>query len=301
MRGYQEIVMADELPQYFAVLTDVGAALEARALELGKGLVLSHIAVGDAELKEVTPEASVKALVREVHRRPIDARSRDGNDPRITLLHATIPADVGGFWIYEMGVYGHLEGETDEVLYAYANHGRYYKMLPQNGQTVTHEITIPVIQCTDAKITIEVADDGYATRQEYLLLSALVESLRHTQRAVWTLETEVAEGGELPLPEGIFYIPGHKALMLSWDGLTCHQGAQFAEVEAGEDRFARSVRLLFTAPAGSEFEIFVHGHSDALSLNDASEPTGLAARVDALAEELFPVAERAAYVAASTA
>lgn len=289
--------MADEAPKYFAVLTDAGAALEARALETGKGVVLTHIVVGDANLQEVTPNPNVTSLVHEVCRRPIDARSRDANDPKVTLLHATLPADVGGFWIYELGVVGHLEGEEEEVLYAYANHGRYYKMLPQDGQTITHELTIPIIQSTDAELTIEVADDGYATRQEYLLLSALVEALRHTRRAVWTLETAVAAGEPLPLPGGIFYIPGHSAVSLSFEGVNCHQGAQFEEAPADADGYARAVKLLFDAPAGAEFEILIRGHSDALSLHDAPETaTGLTARINALEKSLSQVAEGAAYI-----
>ena len=263
--------MAEELPQYYAVLTDAGAALEARALEAGVGVVLTHIVVGDANLSAVTPDPAVTALTHEVYRCAIDARSRDENDPKITLLHATIPADAGGFWIYELGVVGQLEGEDEEVLYAYANHGRYYKMLPQDGQTVTHELTIPIIQSTDAKVTIQVADDGYATRKEYLLLSSIVESLRATRCAVWTLETPVAEGGKLTFPDGLRYISGCNAVRLSYDGVVCHQGTHFTEMENGSDGFATGVTLHFSAPAGSEFETYIHGHSDALPLNDEEQ------------------------------
>uniref|UniRef100_UPI0026290EA3 phage tail protein n=1 Tax=uncultured Desulfovibrio sp. TaxID=167968 RepID=UPI0026290EA3 len=211
--------MAEDAPKYYAVLTDVGAALEARALAEGKGIVLTHIAVGDADLETVTPDPAVTRLVHEVHRRPIDARSRDENDPKVTLLHATIPADVGGFWINELGVVGHLEGDEEEVLYAYANHGRYYKMLPQDGQTITHELTIPVVQSTDARIVIEVADDGYATRLELLQLSGIVEDLRRNREAVWTLDAPVEEGGTLSLPEGLTYAPGGHLLDVFWEGV----------------------------------------------------------------------------------
>lgn len=186
--------MAEEPPKYYAVLTEAGAALEARALAEGRGVVLTHIVIGDAHLQDVTPDPAVTHLVHEVHRRPIDARSPDENDPKITLLHAVIPADEGGWWIRELGVVGRLEdgrphggnaagrheeesGES-EILYAYANHAPYYKMLPQDGQTVTHEITVPVIQSTDARMTIQVADEGYATRRELLALTGRLEAER---------------------------------------------------------------------------------------------------------------------------
>lgn len=285
--------MAEDSSRFFAVLTDSGAALEAVALELGKGIVLTHIVVGDANLQNVTPDPSAVSLIHEVCRRPIDARSRDQSDPRITLLHATIPAEIGGFWIHEMGVVGHLEGEEEEVLYAYANHSRYYKMLPSEGQTITHELTIPIIQCTDAQVSISVTDSGYATRTEYLILSSLVEALRNIQRASWTLEEGIAEGGTLSFPNELVYAPGHHAVCLTFDGVSCHEGPQFLELEAEEDGLARGVALQFAAPAGSEFEVLILGHSDAMPLNDAeaANPSGLTARVSALEEQISTVSQ----------
>lgn len=170
--------MPEENPKYYAVLTEAGARLEARALVEGRGVVLTHIVVGDANLQDVVPQADVTELVHEVCRRPIEFRSVDKNDPNVTLLHAIIPASIGGFWVRELGVVGRLEAkepdETDniEVLYAYANHAPYYKMLPQDGQTVTHEITVPILQSTDARLVIEVSEDGYATKKE-------LDELRH--------------------------------------------------------------------------------------------------------------------------
>lgn len=158
--------MSEEAPKYYAVLTDAGAELEARALQEGKGIVLTHIAVGDANLQAVTPDPSVTGLAHEVYRCAIDSRTRDEADKKVMLLHATIPADVGGWWINELGVVGHLDGEDEEVLYAYANHARYYKVLPQDGQSLVHTVTVPIVQCTDAQITINILDEGYATAEQ---------------------------------------------------------------------------------------------------------------------------------------
>lgn len=242
--------------QYYAVLTDAGAALEARALATGKGVILTHIAIGDANLAEVTPNPTVTKLVHEVHRRPIDSRSRDKNDPKITLLHATIPADVGGWWIYELGVIGHLEGESAEVLYAYANHGRYYKVLPQDGQTITHELTIPIIQSTDADLTIELPDAGYVTRGDFLGLEAKVESLHVISRAAWTLSAAVAANGNLTLPSGVTYVVGSKSFRLYWLGLLLAPSKQYNEV-GSNGTTSNSIQLLFDADKGDEFQIIV--------------------------------------------
>ena len=278
--------MAEDAPKYYAVLTDAGAALEARALAEGKGIVLTHIAVGDANLETVTPDPAVTQLVHEVHRRPIDARSRDENDPKVTLLHATIPADVGGFWINELGVVGHLEGEEEEVLYAYANHGRYYKMLPQDGQTITHELTIPVVQSTDARIVIEVADDGYATRQEILQLSGIVEDLRRNQEAVWTLDAPVEDGGTLTLPDGLKYLPGKHLLDVFWDGVGCYLGQQYEEISPSEGAESDAIRLLFAAPAGSELRVLVRPYSLQSELPGINIPADVEDRLAALEQRV---------------
>ena len=278
--------MAKEAPKYYAVLTDVGAALEARALAEGKGIVLTHIAVGDADLETVTPDPAVTQLVHEVHRRPIDARSRDEQDPKVTLLHATIPADVGGFWINELGVVGHLEGEEEEVLYAYANHGRYYKMLPQDGQTITHELTIPVVQSTDARIVIEVADDGYASRLELLQLSGIVEDLRRNREAVWTLDAPVEEGGTLTLPEGVAYLPGGHLLDVFWEGVACGAGKQYEEISSAEGLESSAIRMLFAVPAGSEMRVLVRPYSLQPKLPGQPVPADVEERLTALEQRM---------------
>lgn len=178
--------MSEETPKYYAVLTDAGAELEARALAEGKAVVLSHIAVGDANMQMVTPDPSVTALVHEQYRMPIDTRTRDEHDRNVTLLHATIPAHIGGWWIYEQGVIGHLDGEEEEVLYAYANHARYYKVLPTDGQSLTHTVTVPIIQCTDAQVTINIMDEGYATAEQFRVLSGRVDGLEVAQAGTLT-------------------------------------------------------------------------------------------------------------------
>lgn len=88
--------------------------------------------------------------------------------------------------------------------------------------------------------------------------------------SVWTLPALVAEGDLLTLPPGIGYYPGHCAVRLSWDGLVCHVGRNFEEVgEAGI--LSNAVRLLFNAPAGSEFQAEIMAHADAPGAGEVSD------------------------------
>ena len=171
-------VLAPENPaqeDYYFVLTDAGAALEAAAHAKGKPLRLTHMAVGDGDGEVPHPSQNATALVNEVYRREIDGSRVDEDDSKICWLHMVIPADVGGFWIREFGVYAEpLEEDGEPVLYAYGNHAPYYKMLPEAGQTVTHEIIVPITQSSNAAMTIVVSDQGYATRCELDALRDLV-------------------------------------------------------------------------------------------------------------------------------
>lgn len=79
--------------------------------------------------------------------------------------------------------------------------------------------------------------------------------------ASWTIAKEVNEGELLTLPEGCGYYPDHHAVRLSWDGLICHQNRQWEEV-GGKGVFSKAIRLLFSAPADSDFEISIAAHAD---------------------------------------
>lgn len=169
--------MTENIPRYRAILTDAGAALESRGLTEGKGIIIDSIAVGDANNKEITPQTEAVSLAHQVWQGEIEYRQVSSEDPNITNISAMIPADVGGFWVREVGVFAHLEGEDEEVLYVYANHAPYYKILPADGQATTHLITIPIIQSGIAQIEIRVSNLGYVPRPEFAEID--------TQRKLW--------------------------------------------------------------------------------------------------------------------
>ncbi len=83
----------------------------------------------------------------------------------------------------------------------------------------------------------------------------------------WTSDEAIPQGELLPLPQNCGYYPGHHAVSLSWDGLVCHVGRQFEEV--GEPGLlSHAVRLLFAAPALSDWQARVCAHADAPAAGD---------------------------------
>lgn len=159
--------VATDTPEYYCLLTQAGAVLEAAAHAAGKPVRLSVIAVGDGNGEVPVPADDAVDLVHEVYRRPIDSLSQDEKDPNICWAHIVIPATEGGFWIREFGIFAEpLEEGGQPVLFAYGNHAPFYKSRSVLGQATTHELSVPVIMSGTAEVQIIINESGYASRLE---------------------------------------------------------------------------------------------------------------------------------------
>ena len=114
--------------QYFTVLTDYGTQAFAKALATNQPLRLSSFAVGDGNGQAVTPTADRTALVKETHRANVSAVSLDPRNNKQIIIELTIPEDVGGFYIREMGVF-----DSANKLVAYANTPESFKPTLESG------------------------------------------------------------------------------------------------------------------------------------------------------------------------
>lgn len=254
--------VATDAPEYYCLLTQAGAVLEAAAHAAGKPVRLSVITVGDGNGEVPVPADDAVDLVHEVYRRPIDSLSQDEEDPHICWAHIVIPPTEGGFWIRELGIWAEpLEEGGQPVLFAYGNHAPLYKSKSMLGQATTHELSVPVIMSGTTKVEIVLSEFGFASRRELLQLAGVVEALRHPREAVWTLDEAVEDGGTLTLPEGVAYLPGEHLLDVFWDGVACYPGQQYEEISSADTLESTAIRLLFAAPAGSEMRVLVRAYS----------------------------------------
>ena len=114
--------------QYFAILTDYGTRAIAHALSQGQPLQLAKFAVGDGNGQAVTPTASATALVHQTHIAPVSAVSLDHRNNKQVIVELTIPENVGGFYIREMGVF-----DSQNKLIAYANCPESFKPTESSG------------------------------------------------------------------------------------------------------------------------------------------------------------------------
>ncbi len=168
--------------QYYSVLTTYGSQQLATAIATRQPLNITHFAVGDGNGQTVTPNVAHTALVNEVHRATISAVSRDPRNNKQVIFELTIPEDVGGFHIREMGIF-----DSQNKLIAYANCPESFKptlssgsgkiqvmrmiLLVESSDAVTMKVDDTVIfvtrgQLTPQKITAEsqngVDNDGHS-------------------------------------------------------------------------------------------------------------------------------------------
>ena len=158
-----------ETTDYKCLLTDVGRSLQARAHSLGVKVVLDVFSTGDGGGVEPTPTGTETQLVGENWRGAILSKKQDPNNKNIVKIKTILPADVGGFYVREFGIWAQNITETGEVdpdthvLFAYGNHGEYYKAKPTAGQSTTHDISVPMIITNTADVTIQVQKSDYPT------------------------------------------------------------------------------------------------------------------------------------------
>lgn len=149
--------------QYFTVLTDYGTQAFAKALATNQPLRLSSFAVGDGNGQAVTPTADRTALVKETHRANVSAVSLDPRNNKQIIIELTIPEDVGGFYIREMGVF-----DSSNKLVAYANTPESFKPALESGSGKVQVLRMILKVSNSQAATLSIDNSViFVTRQQF--------------------------------------------------------------------------------------------------------------------------------------
>jgi hypothetical protein len=253
--------MADS---YYCFMTDIGKELQAKAHELGAQVVLDTISVGDGGGTVPTPTGKETALVNQVWSTGIGTKAIDAENKNIVWLKITIPADVGDFWIREFGVWAQAindDGTLDpdkKLLFAYGNHAEYYKTLPIAGQSVTHDLSVPIVVSNVSEVTIKVSEVGYATKTQWHQSNAFINTIRKMYQFEVTSQDVLNSGDTLTFPTGILYPVEKNKLDLWADGVILIKNTDYAEPVTSEAT-ADNVIILHHFPKGTVFHGTIHG------------------------------------------
>ena len=148
--------------QYFAILTDYGTRAFAQALSQGQPLQLTQFAVGDGNGQAVTPTASATALVHQTHIAPVSAVSLDPRNNKQVIVELTIPENIGGFYIREMGVF-----DSQNKLIAYANCPESFKPTENSGSGKVQVLRMILKVESSSAVTLSIDNSViFVTRQQ---------------------------------------------------------------------------------------------------------------------------------------
>ena len=141
------------MAQYTAVFTTYGTQLLAKAIANNKPLTVTHFAVGDGNGNAVTVNASQERLVNEKYRATISAVSLDPRNNKQVVFELTIPENVGGFYIREMGVF-----DAQNKLIAYANCPESFKPTLASGSGKVQVMRMILLVASSNAVTLTVDD-----------------------------------------------------------------------------------------------------------------------------------------------
>lgn len=146
--------------KYKAIITTAGAAKIAAASAGGTQLKIVSMAVGDGNGTLPTPNPAQTKLVNEKYRAALNGLTIDKALKNHILAEMIIPANVGGWWLREMGLY-----DEAGTLIAVSNMAESYKPKLEEGSGRTQTLRmILIVSSTEAVQVIAGGDTVLATK-----------------------------------------------------------------------------------------------------------------------------------------
>jgi phage-related tail fiber protein len=178
--------MIDANSQFFAILTNVGMAKQANADALGIPWKITEMGVGDANGTDPIPSATQTQLISEWRRRPLNQLKTDPANPAVLIAEQIIPADEGGKWIREIGLY-----DIDGDLVAVANCAPSFKPILSQGSGRTQIVRMNFIVTSTGNITLKIDPSVVLATRDYVDQKVLEElgkqDFKHSVRVATTV------------------------------------------------------------------------------------------------------------------
>jgi hypothetical protein len=201
--------MIDANSQFFAILTNVGMAKQANADALGIPWKLTEMGVGDANLTDPIPSATQTRLINERRRRPLNQLKIDPVNPAVIIAEQVIPADEGGFWIREIGLY-----DADGDLVAVANCAPSFKPVLSQGSGRTQVVRMNFIVSSTASITLKIDPAVVLATRDYVDTRILEELYKlDSKQSVRVATTANIALAGLQTLDGVALVAGDRVLV----------------------------------------------------------------------------------------
>lgn len=207
--------MIDANSQFFAILTNVGMAKQANADALGIAWKITEMGVGDAnpgglaDPPNPVPMANQTKLINEWRRKPLNQLRVDPVNPAVIIAEQIIPADEGGKWIREIGLY-----DADGDLVAVANCAPSFKPLLSQGSGRTQVVRMNFVVSSTGNITLKIDPAVVLATREWVLAQILEElsklDIKQSVRAATTANINLVG---LQVVDGVSLNAGDRVLV----------------------------------------------------------------------------------------
>ncbi|MEL5244917.1 phage tail protein [Serratia nevei] len=151
------------MSKYKAIITTAGAAKIAAASAGGTQLKIVSMAVGDGNGTLPTPNPAQTTLVNEKHRAALNGLAIDKAVKNHILAEMIIPANVGGWWLREMGLY-----DEAGTLIAVSNMAESYKPKLAEGSGRTQTLRMILIVSSSEAIQVIAGDDTVLATKDFV-------------------------------------------------------------------------------------------------------------------------------------
>ena len=173
--------MVDQTSQFYAILTNVGAAKQANADALGIAWKITQMGVGDANGSDPTPNATQTSLINEWRRAPLNQLKVDDKNSAIIIAEQVIPADVGGKWIREIALY-----DADGDMVAVANCAPTYKPLLSQGSGRTQVVRMNLVVSSASNVQLKIDPAVVLATREWVTEELARQDFKHSVLAATT-------------------------------------------------------------------------------------------------------------------
>jgi len=176
---------------YFSIPTEIGEARIANALALGIPLKLTHMAVGDGNGVVPVPDRKQTSLIKEQRRAPINTLDKDPKNPSQIIIEQVLPADVGGWWVREIGIF-----DDAGNLCAVANCPPSYKPLLSDGAGKDQVVRVVLLVSSTAAVELKIDPAVVLATRKYAddAIVAYAAPKAHTHADLAPLKSPVFTG-----------------------------------------------------------------------------------------------------------
>lgn len=159
-----------------SVVTDLGQARIAAAIDSGQDINITQMAVGDGGGRATEPVSTQTKLVKETYRIKLNSLKTDSKHANWIIAEAIIPASAGGFWMREMGLYA-----DDGTLIAVCNMAETYKPALEEGSGRTQTLRMVITVTSTDAVSLTIDDSLIVATEEYVndLLATHEKSRNH--------------------------------------------------------------------------------------------------------------------------